>query len=221
MSKTKVKGDLTIEEAKKQLKKDKPEELAKLRKKLAAKKPKKKISHAKKRPPSRWTRLKIPIWKECEICGNDFETHYEIVKLCSPECIAEYNSLHSGRPKADLQAIKEALKPFLQIGCDLKEAALEAWVCSYDTVLKYKKINEKFNQWLEAMQNFSLIKSKRVIYKAISNNDVASAKWWLERKKPSEFAPYNKTDLTTGGNPIGFTMDLPPSQFWEDDDDDE
>lgn len=61
--------------------------------------------------------------------------------------------------------------------------------------------------------NFSIIKSKRVVYKAISNNDVASAKWWLERKKASEFATYNRTDLTTGGNPIGFTMDLPPSQF--------
>ncbi len=218
MAKTKVKWDLSNAEAKKVLKQEKEAEKAKIKVKQ---KPIKKKSNAKKRPPSRGTRLKEPIWKECVLCGEDFQTHYEVVKLCSPECVAEYNSMHSWRPKADLEAIKEALKPYLQIGCDLSEAVLEAWVCSLRTVTRYKKINEKFSQWLDAMMNFSLIKSKRVIYKAISNNDVASAKWWLERKKPSEFAPYNKTDLTTWGNPIGFTMDLPPSQFWEDDEDDD
>lgn len=177
----------------------------------AKQKPIKKKSNAKKRPPSRGTRLKEPIWKECVLCGNDFQTHYEVVKLCSPECVAEYNSMHAGRPKADLEAIKDGLKPYLQIGCDLREAVLESGICSYDTAIKYKKINEKFSQWIEAMQNFSIVKSKRVVYKAISNNDVASAKWWLTKKKPSEFG--DRQDITTGGNPIGFTMDLPPSQF--------
>lgn len=216
----KVKWDISKAEAKKVLQQEKEAAKKKIKAEQEKKKPKKTIKK-RKSPNTKRTKLKNPIWKECEICWKDFETYYEVVKLCSPECVAEYNSMHSGRPKADLEAIKEALKPYLQIGCSIEEATLESGICHKDTIYKYKKLNEKFADWLEAMQNFSIIKSKRVIYKAISNNDKEAAKWWLERKKPSEFAKAIKNDLTSGGNPIGFTMDLPPSQFGTDEEDED
>lgn len=220
MTRKKIKWDLTEEEAKALLQQEKEtakEEIKKAFPKLQKEKKKKK----NRCKSSERTKLKNPIWKECQVCGKDFQTYYEVVKLCSRECVAEYNSLHAGRPKADLEEIKEAIKPYLQIGCDLREAVLESGVCSIETVHKYKRINEKFRNWIEAMKNFSIIKAKRVIYKAISNNDVAAAKWWLERKKASEFGIKTQTDFTSWWNPIWFTMDLPPSQFWKYDDNEE
>lgn len=108
---------------------EKEAEKAKIKAQQAKKPQKKPVKKKKRSEATKRTKLKTPIWKECVICGKDFETYYEVVKLCSPECVAEYNSLHTGRPKADLEAIKEALKPYLQIGCDFKEAVLESGIC--------------------------------------------------------------------------------------------
>ena len=66
--------------------------------------------------------------------------------------------------------------------------------------MKYKETNKHFFQWIEAMQNFSIIKAKRVIYKHIQKDDKDAAKWWLSEEKPAEFG--NKVDLTSKGGAI-------------------
>lgn len=132
-------------------------------------------------------KLTTPIRKKCDICGKFFETFYKTSHLCSQECIQHYNKEHGGRPPITIEAIKEAIKPYLQIGCSIEEALGECNICSKDTLYRYKKDNEEFSDWIEAMKNFSIIKAKRLLYKKISDGDKQAAMWRLERKKPQEF----------------------------------
>ena len=75
--------------------------------------------------------------------------------------------------------------------------------CAYNTAKKYIENYPTVKQAFEN-ERYHVDDAARsiVIEDIVNNKSIETAKWWLRVKIPEEFAPANKTDLTSGGKPI-------------------
>lgn len=92
------------------------------------------------------------------------------------------------------------LKPFLEVGCSLHEACINA-IVPYSTMLDYIKADDEVRDNIERMKNQPLyIARKSVVDKMEFDGDLALK--YLERKKKDEFSPRSELDANVQVNPI-------------------
>lgn len=94
----------------------------------------------------------------------------------------------SGRPTKYSPAVVVKLESAFASAFSIEQACLYAGVH-----------RDTFYAWLEAKPGFSdrmvkarerpTMKAKEVVVESINAGDTTSAKWWLERRAPDEFAP--------------------------------
>lgn len=94
-----------------------------------------------------------------------------------------------------LQKIEQAAA----LDCTMPEIALFANV-SVSSLYNWMESDPVFKQRLEELRNSPVLKARTTIVEKLDQAD--TAKWYLERKKKSEFAQRTETDLTSGGLPI-------------------
>lgn len=81
-----------------------------------------------------------------------------------------------------------------------KEGATDELACQYaqihpSTFYRHKESNKDFAREIEAAKSFITLQAARVVAQAIKSGNLQAAKWWLERKLPSEFG--NKVETKT------------------------
>lgn len=92
------------------------------------------------------------------------------------------------------------LKPYLEVGCTLHEACINA-VVPYTTMVDYIKNDEDIRRKIDRMQNQPLyIARKSVVDKMEFDGDLALK--YLERKKKDEFSTKSELDANVTVNPI-------------------
>lgn len=107
--------------------------------------------------------------------------------------------VHSGRPLSITDEVVKKLESILKIGGTIEEA------CSYSLISKptyYAKLNsdEDFFTRMEASKYYADIKAKNLVVDAIvEDKDLATAKWWLEKRQFKE-GPVVATQVNIGGD---------------------
>lgn len=97
---------------------------------------------------------------------------------------AEGNCLYA---KLDEEALEKLERAF-SLGCTDMEACLIANI-SRESLAVFQKNNPSWVERKEMLKEELVYRSRGVIATAIENNDVNTAKWYLERKKKDEFSP--------------------------------
>lgn len=90
-----------------------------------------------------------------------------------------------GRPTVMTDETVAKLKQAFLMGCDVTEACAYAEI-SRDAYYDYCKKEPTFPTKVEDWQQNPILKAKATVYKNLDTTD--TAKWYLERKKKSEFA---------------------------------
>lgn len=92
-----------------------------------------------------------------------------------------------GRPTKITREVVRKLESILQLGVSDGIACQYAKI-SRDTFYDHLKNDPKFSDRIESAKQLVTIAAGQVVTNDIMvNKDVASAKWWLERKAPDEF----------------------------------
>ena len=100
-----------------------------------------------------------------------------------------------GRPTVMTEEVVRKLESILQLGVN------DSLACQYAGIGRtafYEKIkeDEKFANKIQSAKDLVTIAAGQVVTNdIIKNKDVASAKWWLERKAPNEFGIKDKPQV--------------------------
>ena len=105
-----------------------------------------------------------------------------------------------GRPPADIEGYFTKILPYLQYGCTLREACLQAQV-PYTTVRDHVKEDVDLSDRIEQAQNLNIIKARENIIKQVQKWNPEMSKRYLERKRKVEFSTRIET-TGPGGWPI-------------------
>lgn len=105
----------------------------------------------------------------------------------------------TGRPTVMTEDTVAKLKQAFLMGCDVTEACAYAEI-SRDAYYDYCKKEPAFPTKVEDWQQNPILKAKATVYKNLDTTEIA--RWYLERKKKSEFAQRSETDLTSGGEKL-------------------
>lgn len=147
-----------------------------------------------KRKPSTSRKSKGMKERKCERCDTRIipkDPRTRMCKECAKKAFNESKSRGGLANAWDQKEVEEKLRPFLRLGLNLKEAALEAEV-GYQTLFEKMKTWQNFAEFIERHQNYAIIKAKRNIFNNLGANDketVATSKWLLERRRPNEYGP--------------------------------
>lgn len=109
-----------------------------------------------------------------------------------------------GRPKKVTQEIVNKLEHAFAIGCTDKEACLYADI-SQQTLYTYQNETPGFLERKELLKETPVLKARSVVIKELEAKDPNMARWYLERKRKSEFSTREER---TGGD----GMPLPANQ---------
>ncbi len=99
-----------------------------------------------------------------------------------------------GRPEIDESAVNKLMDAF-SWGCDVTSACLFAEI-SRQAYYNYCSRHPDFNDRCEALRNMPNLHARRTVFNAMMSGDVATAKWYLERKFKDEFATKQNIDST-------------------------
>ena len=116
-----------------------------------------------------------------------------------------------GRPRTIDSNVLLKLETAFSFGASVREAIAFSGVKS-STFYDYLNENPEFSERIELLKEKMPLKARHVIYKALEDNDVNTAKWLLERKKRDEFGNNVNIDHTTLGKEIkqnNILMSLP------------
>lgn len=94
----------------------------------------------------------------------------------------------AGRPTIMTPEVIGKLETAFKAGLTDKRACLHAGI-NPDTLYEYCKKNPKFAEKKELLKEDTIGRAQLVVRLAILNNDVNTAKWYLERKCKDEYSP--------------------------------
>jgi len=103
--------------------------------------------------------------------------------------------------KATVQKLEAALRDGFSV-----EMACHVSDISRSTYYAHLESNPDFSHKMELAQDWTTQRAKQVVARAIDNNDLKAAQWWLERRARAEFAanppsaPEPKPQLFGEGN---------------------
>lgn len=107
-----------------------------------------------------------------------------------------------GRPRVDIEEYYYRAKPFLMLGCSIRQSCIQAQVPPQTFVDYLKNVDDKYN-WLrtnvEADMNYGSLLAKRNIVRKMSDpnaDNISVSQWWLIKKEPEEFG--DKTQIKFG-----------------------
>ncbi len=92
-----------------------------------------------------------------------------------------------GRKTVMTPEIIDKLEGAFSLGCTDIEACFMANI-SKTTLYNYQNTHPDFLERKEQLKDSLILQARHVIYDALQNNDKEMAKWYLERKKKSEFS---------------------------------
>ena len=93
-----------------------------------------------------------------------------------------------GRPPAITEEVEQKLESVLRLDVSDKVACEYAGI-SRDTYYRTLKDNQEFSDRMTTAKNYARIAAGQVVVQAIvKDKDVASAKWWLEKRHGKEFS---------------------------------
>jgi hypothetical protein len=94
----------------------------------------------------------------------------------------------AGRPSVINEDIIRKLEAALGSGFSISFATSYAGI-STSTFYEHKAGNDEFKYRVNRAEEWATLRARQVILNAIDNGDVATAKWYIERKARFEFAP--------------------------------
>lgn len=100
--------------------------------------------------------------------------------------------------KRDKDKVIRALKPFFQLGCDVKKACEYGGV-PYTTVHTWLSNDEELRIKINAWQNEVSYIARKNWKKAIKDGDVAMSERWLTKKEKDEFSDRQEHTGKDGG----------------------
>lgn len=103
-----------------------------------------------------------------------------------------------GRPPAVTPEVLQKLEHAFSIGCSDIEASLYANI-SPRTLYHYQKENPDFLQRKQQLKEKPVLKARAAIVGALDKNDLDIAKWYLERKRKTEFSTRQELTGRDGG----------------------
>ena len=103
-----------------------------------------------------------------------------------------------GRPTKMTKETVDKLEYAFSIGCSDLEACVYADICK-QTLYTYQSSNKDFLDRKELLKENPALKAREMVYSNITA-DIDTAKWYLERKKKSEFSPQANVKLTGDAN---------------------
>ena len=86
-----------------------------------------------------------------------------------------------------------SLEHYFKLGYSLNKACELAGIPT-STAHDIINENESLRINMHAMQNLVTTKARQAVVQKIEDGDVTTAKWWLERKEPSEFQGRQKVE---------------------------
>lgn len=92
-----------------------------------------------------------------------------------------------GRKTVMTPEIIAKLEEAFSLGCTDVEACFMANI-GKTTLYNYQNTHPDFMERKEQLKDSLILQARHVIYDALQNNDKEMAKWYLERKKKSEFS---------------------------------
>ena len=100
-----------------------------------------------------------------------------------------------GRPTKITEEVVKKLQSILQLGVNDTVACQYAKI-SRETFYNRLEVDEVFRDVIESAKQLVTIAAGQVVSQSIiKDKDVASAKWWLERKAPDEFGIKDKPQV--------------------------
>lgn len=105
-----------------------------------------------------------------------------------------------GRPTAVTKEVLRKLEEAFAIGASDKEACFYAGITP-STLYLHQEKHPDFTERKNALKERPVLMARQSVVKAIES-DLLTARWFLERKRKSEFAVKTETDITTGGEQI-------------------
>ncbi len=103
------------------------------------------------------------------------------------------NQSRKGRKPAITEAVLRKLEAAFAVGCTDDEACLYADIAPA-TLYKYQNDNLDFLEWKRLIKQRPVLKARNVIIGALDAKDIQTAKWYLERKRSSEFGEKQKVE---------------------------
>lgn len=105
-----------------------------------------------------------------------------------------------GRPTVMTPEAVGKLEDAFSKGCTITEACLLADI-SRDSYYDYIKLNPDFSNKVEMLREKPAMHARMNIAASILGGDLTDSKWYLERKKKSEFS--SSTNVNLGGQEDG------------------
>lgn len=102
-----------------------------------------------------------------------------------------------GRPEISEESVGKLLDA-LSWGCSVTDACNFAEI-SRDSYYEYCKRHPEFSDKCEYLKAATSIHARMAISNAIKSGDVATAKWYLERKHKDEFSTKQNVDTNAPG----------------------
>ncbi len=108
-------------------------------------------------------------------------------------------SLTKGRPTVFSQDTVYKLEQALAMDCTVKEACSLSGV-SRSAFYKHMEADKEFMDRMERARLYVTIRARHVVAQAIRNGDVKMSKWYLERKRASEFSLRRNSNIPVTNN---------------------
>lgn len=112
-----------------------------------------------------------------------------------------------GRKTVMTPEIINKLEQAFSMGCSDLEACLFADI-GKTTLYNYQNENPEFVERKEKLKEKLVLKARSVIAKALNNNEIDIAKWYMERKRKSEFSIREEFTGADGESLQGVTLNI-------------
>ena len=116
----------------------------------------------------------------------------KVVKLI--EVIPEEKSV--GRPPIIDEVVLQKLEMAFKVGCSDEEACFYADI-GVSTFYEYQAAHKEFAEQKKLWKKRPVLKARQVVVQAIENNDLSTAKWYLEKHSATDFG--DKVDVKYSG----------------------
>lgn len=116
----------------------------------------------------------------------------------------------TGRPTKFTPVIREAILQAIRMG-NTRASAAEATGIHRDTLHTW---TERFPAFSDAIKEAEAYAEQEAVKAIVSqfHHQWTAAAWYLERKHPDEWGKKERVDVTSGGKPFSFTLQVAQAQ---------
>lgn len=108
---------------------------------------------------------------------------------------------NAGRPTVLTPEVVSILITSFQNGMTVREACWQSGI-SHEAYYNRARSDTGFADTMARAQAFCTIAARQTVINAIKGGDVATSKWWLEKKAPHEFGRDLKPEKVPESNPV-------------------